>query len=81
MGVDVSHLVLVTLGHADNQVVDERPDCSQSRNIFPCAVVEFDVDNIFGGVREETARWPRSLVSLPIVAFVSYADLAAVTLQ
>jgi hypothetical protein len=52
MGIDVSQLVLVSLGHANDQVVDESSDSSQGRNIFPCAVVELDVDDIFGRVGE-----------------------------
>jgi len=52
MGVDVSHLVLVALGDADDEVVDQSSNCAESGDIFPCAVVEFDVDDARGGVGE-----------------------------
>ena len=52
MGVDVSHLVLVALGDADDEVVDQSSNCAESGDIFPCAVVEFDVDNVLGWVGE-----------------------------
>lgn len=52
MCVDISHLVLVALGNADDQVVDERADCAEGRNVLPGAVVQLDVDDLLLGVRE-----------------------------
>jgi hypothetical protein len=45
MGVDVAHLVLVALCHADDEVVDQRPDGAEGSDVFSCAMVEFDVDD------------------------------------
>jgi hypothetical protein len=50
--VDVSHLVLEALGDTDDQVVDERSDCPEGGDVLSCAVVEFDLDDIFLGMRE-----------------------------
>ena len=52
MGVDVSHLVLETLGDTNDQVVDESADCSEGSHVLSGTVVQFDVDDIFLGVRE-----------------------------
>lgn len=52
MCVDVSHLVFVTLGDTDDQVVDESSDGSESGDVLAGTVVQFDVDNILLGVRE-----------------------------
>lgn len=52
MGVDVSHLVFETLGDADDQVVDERLDRSQGRNVLAVAVVDFDRDDVLLGLVE-----------------------------
>ena len=52
MGVDVSHLVLEALRNADDQVVDECSDRSESSDALARAVVEFDINDVFGGVRE-----------------------------
>lgn len=46
MSVDVSHLVLVALGDADDEVVDERTDGSEGGDVLACAVVHLDVDDI-----------------------------------
>lgn len=35
MGIDVSHLVFVSLGNAGDQVLDDRLDSSKSCDIFP----------------------------------------------
>ena len=34
MGVDVSHLVLVALGDADHEVLDEGFDCSEGSHVL-----------------------------------------------
>jgi hypothetical protein len=56
MGIDVSHLVLVALGDANNQVVDEGSDCAEGSDIFPCAVVKLDVDDVLGWVGEGDSK-------------------------
>jgi hypothetical protein len=64
MGIDVSHLVFVALGDADDKVVDQCSDCAESSNIFPCAVVEFDVDEAWGGMREGNCQMAQVLGEL-----------------
>jgi hypothetical protein len=46
MGVDVSHLVLVSLGDTDDEVLDERLDGAESSDILAVSVVELDLNNI-----------------------------------
>jgi len=52
MRVDVSHLVFKALSDTDDQVIDERSNCAEGGDILSCAVVEFDLDDIFLGMRE-----------------------------
>lgn len=52
MCVDVSHLVFEALRDADNQVVDEGLDCAKCSHTLAGAVVQFDVDDVSGWVRE-----------------------------
>ena len=52
MCVDISHLVLESLGDSDNQVVDQCADGSESGNVLSGTVVQFDVDDILLWVRE-----------------------------
>lgn len=52
MCIDISHLVLVSLGHADDEIVDEGPHCAEGCDIFPGAVVQLDVDDVLLWVRE-----------------------------
>lgn len=52
MGIHVSHLVLVALGHADNEVVDDGLDGPQSSDVLARAVVYLDLDDGFLGQRE-----------------------------
>ena len=52
MGIDISHLVLEALGHADDHVVDERSNCSESGDALADAMVEFDLDGVLFGFRE-----------------------------
>lgn len=44
VSIDVSHLVLVTLGHASDQVVDDRLDGSEGSDVLSRAMVDFDSD-------------------------------------
>lgn len=46
MGIDVSHLVLVSLGDTDNQILDERLHGSQGSDILSRAVVNFDLNDL-----------------------------------
>jgi hypothetical protein len=52
MGVDISHLVFITLCNASDQVVDEGLDCAEGGDVLASAVVEFNVDNVLRGVRK-----------------------------
>lgn len=52
MCIDVSHLVSVTLGDTDDQVVDESADSSESSNILTSTVVQLDVDDLLLWVGE-----------------------------
>ena len=52
MCVDVSHLVLESLGDTDNQVVDESTDGSEGSDVLAGTVVQLDVDNILLWVGE-----------------------------
>lgn len=52
MGVDVTHLVLVALGDADDHVVDKGADSAESSDILAVAVVELDVDDVLFRVGE-----------------------------
>lgn len=61
MGIDVSHLVLVSFGDTDDQVVDERSDRSQSSHIFPGTVVQLDVDDVLGRVGEGDGQMSKVL--------------------
>ncbi len=46
MGVDVAHLVLEALGHADDEVVDEGADGAESGDVLAYAMVQLDVDDV-----------------------------------
>ena len=52
VSVDISHLVLESFRHADDEVVDDGADCAESCDGFAAAVVHFDVDDGFAGVGE-----------------------------
>lgn len=64
MGVDVSHLVLETLGDTNDQVVDECADSSESGDILAGAVVKLDVDLVLLGVRECDCQMAQVLCEL-----------------
>lgn len=44
MCVDIAHLVLVSPGDTDDEVVYQSLDCSEGCDILASAMVEFDVD-------------------------------------
>ena len=56
MGVDVAHLVPEASRDADDQVVDDGLDGPKGGHILACAVVEFDVDDVLGGMREADGK-------------------------
>ena len=53
MCIDIAHLVLETLGHADDEVVDESLDGPERSDILAGTVVEFNVDGV--GIRSGEA--------------------------
>ena len=52
MSVDVAHLVLEAAGDADEEVVDQRPDCPEGGDALAGAVVDLDRDHVLLGRRE-----------------------------
>ncbi len=52
MGVDVTHLVLETLGDTDDHVIDQGADGAEGRNVLAGTVVKLDVDDILLWVGE-----------------------------
>jgi hypothetical protein len=56
--VDVTHLVLVSLGNTEDQVVDESADGPDGSDALPRSVVELDLDQVLLGLY-------RSLVLAP----------------
>jgi hypothetical protein len=52
MGVDVSHLVLEAFRDTDDQVVDDRADCSEGGDILTDTMVDVDGDDVLLGGRE-----------------------------
>lgn len=52
MGIDVAHLVLEALGNADDHVVDQGADGTESGDILAGTVVKLDVDDILLWVGE-----------------------------
>ena len=49
MCIDVSHLVLVALCDADNEIVDDGLDSAESSDVFAAAMVDLDRDSVFAG--------------------------------
>lgn len=47
MGIDISHLILEALRNADDQVVDDGFDGSESCNVLAGTMMQFDDDNVF----------------------------------
>lgn len=64
MGIDVSHLVLESLGDANDQVVDEGSDGSEGSNILSGTVVQLDVDDVLLGVGEADCQVAEILLQL-----------------
>jgi hypothetical protein len=56
MGVDVSHLVPITLCDADDEVSDDGLDSAESSDVFAAAVVDLDRDNVFLGEGEADGK-------------------------
>lgn len=53
VGVNITHLILETLGHTDDQVLDDCLDGSEGSNILARAVVQFDDEAVLRGARED----------------------------
>ena len=64
MGVDVSHLVLEALGHANDQVVDEGADGAEGSDVLAVAMVQLDVDDVLLRVREGDSQMAKVLDQL-----------------
>ena len=56
MRVHISHLVLESFRHADDQVVDEGADGAEGGDVFARPVVHFDVDEALARVAEADAQ-------------------------
>lgn len=52
MGIDVAHLVLVTLGHTNDHVVDECPDSTESSNRLAATMMQGNIDRVGAGLHE-----------------------------
>lgn len=52
MRIHVTHLVLVALGDANDQIVDDGLDSAEGSDILARAVVDLDLDDRFLGQRE-----------------------------
>jgi hypothetical protein len=46
MGIDVAHLVLEALRHADDEIIDKSPDGAKRGNILAVAMVDLDTDHV-----------------------------------
>ena len=76
MGVDVSHLVLETLGDTDDQVVDEGSDGSEGSDILSVAVVDLNGDGVLLGLTEVDGQMTKILDKLACFRRVRYFLLA-----
>lgn len=74
MGVDISHLVLEALGDTNDQVVDKGSDGAEGSDIFPCAVVKLNVDDVLRWVGEGDSKMAKVLCEFACCrSFVSCA--------
>lgn len=69
MGVYVTHLVFVALGHADDEVVDETAHGTEGGDVFARAVVELNVDHVGRRFRERDGQMAEILDQLAAGAF------------
>jgi len=46
MGIDVAHLVLEALRHADDEIIDKSPDGAKRGNVLAVAMVDLDTDHV-----------------------------------
>ncbi len=67
MGIDVAHLVLEALCHADYQVVDERANCAEGSDVLARAVVDLDVDDVLLGQGEVDGQMAQALGELACI--------------
>ena len=56
MGVNISHLVLESLRDPYDQIVDNRLDSAQRRDIFTGSVVKLNIDGIFVRLGEADSK-------------------------
>lgn len=56
MGIDISHLVSVTLGNTGNQVLDKRLDGTESSNVLSLTVVDRDLDKAVRDLAESNVN-------------------------
>ncbi len=79
MRVDVAHLVLETLGHTNDQVVDEGSDGSESSDVLAVSVVNLDADDTRLGRGEGDRQVAEVLDELAcfIIFSVRYSHLFA----
>lgn len=72
MCIHISHLVLVPLRHADDQIVDDGADGPECSDVLARAVVEFDVDDVLFWVRERDGEMAEILGEFAARAFDCY---------
>ena len=65
MGVDVAHLVLEALGHADDEVVDDGADGAEGGDALAVAMVDLDGDGVLLGLTEDYSQMAEVLDELP----------------
>ena len=78
MGVDISHLVPETSRDTNDQVVDERSDCSESSDVFARTVVHLDDDLVFLRVCEADCQVLEALHELAYIIVRSRARIGRI---
>lgn len=64
VGIDVTQLVLVALGHADDEVVDDGADGAEGGDVLAGAVVDLDPDDVLLDDREADGNVAQVLAEL-----------------
>ena len=52
MCVDITHLVFEAPSDPNYEIVDQSLDCAEGGDILPSTMMQLDVHNIFGRMRE-----------------------------
>ena len=65
VSVDVAHLVFETFRDPDDEVVDDCLDGSEGSDVLARAVVELNVDDVLGSMRERDGKMRHILDQLP----------------